>query len=632
MTFRPSVIIICDCPKLLDESTRNPNQVVSLRKTTPDSAPQPETRRVPFSQLRELLLPTYRRHRLRLAIGFCALILVDFLQLSIPRIIKYGVDGLAATNIAPAGLLRLGGLILLIAGMVVLLRFAWRYLIIGFSRLLERAVRNRIFSHILKMDLPFFEKHTTGDLMAHSSNDLAAVQMACGMGMVAAIDALVMSVAAIGFMIAIHPMLTLLALLPMPILAVTTRILSGKLHRRFATVQEQFSAMTEFSRSTLISIGLIKAYTMEDFQTERFGRLGKKYVVGNLRVAAIQGMISPLSTLIGSLGMLMVLYFGGRLVMAATITLGDFVAFITYLYMLIWPMMAIGWVANLVQRGLTSLGRIYQLVTSRTVLPDPAPPTALKKLVRPGFRLENLTFGYSSSTVPVLDNLTLTFGPGIHGLTGRTGSGKSTLCKLLARLYPLADNQLFFGEFDVNKLPLDFIRSHIGYVGQEPILFSDTIAANIALGRAGASREEIIQAAVNAAIHEDIIELKDGYDTLTGERGVKLSGGQRQRLALARALLLDRPVLIIDDGLSAVDVATEHEVFAGLKRHFAGKTVLIVSNRIKLLSMTDRIVVLADGKIQSMGSHDHLLQENSLYQSMYAKQMTQNGIKESILP
>ena len=603
-----------------------------MNKTTSTAHKQPESRQEPFAQLRDLLLPTFLQHRLRLAAGFAALILVDLFQLTIPRFIKHGVDGLSDMTITRPGLLRLAAMILFIAAMVVVLRFAWRYLIIGFSRFLERGIRNRIFSHILKMDAPFFEKYTTGDLMAHSSNDLGAVQMACGMGMVAAVDALVMSLAAIGFMIAIHPMLTLFALLPMPILAVTTRILSGKLHKRFARVQELFSSMTEFCRSTLISIGLIKAYTMEDFQTERFGKLGREYVLSNLRVAAIQGLISPLATLIGSLGMLMVLYFGGRLVILSTITLGDFVAFITYLYMLIWPMMAIGWVANLVQRGLTSLGRIHDLVTSQTSLPNPVLPHEPPMLDRPGFKLENLSFRYSTSTTPAIENLTLSFRPGIHGVTGRTGSGKSTLCKILARLYPVPDGQLYFGDTDVNQLPLQYIRSHIAYVGQEPILFSDTIAANIALGRADATREEVIQAAVNAAVHEDILDLKDGYDTLTGERGVKLSGGQRQRLALARALLCDRPVLIIDDGLSAVDVATEHEVFAGLKRHFSGKTILIVSNRIKLLSMTDRIIVLADGVVESEGSHEQLLTENSLYQSMYTKQMTQDALTEPALP
>jgi ATP-binding cassette subfamily B protein len=590
------------------------------------------TKRIPFAQIRDLLLPSFRRHRLRILGGLTALILVDFLQLIIPRFIKQGVDALESLNVTPTGLLRLAGIIVLIAVLVVFLRFIWRYLIIGFSRFLEQTVRNRIFDHILKMDAPFFEKHTTGDLMAHSSNDLAAVQMACGMGVVAAVDSLVMSLAAIGFMIAIHPLLTFMALLPMPFLAVATRVLSAKLHRRFAMVQEEFSELTEFSRSNLISIGLIKAYTMEDFQTDRFDRLGKRYVKSNLRVAVIQGLITPLATLVGSAGMLVVLYFGGTLVIKTTITLGDFVAFITYLYMLIWPMMAIGWVANLVQRGLTSLDRIHGLVTSRSTLPDPIPEYEPERLVQPGFRLTNLTFTYPSGQAPVFQNLNLDLGPGIHGITGRTGSGKSTLCRLLVRLYPLTDGMLTFGGLEVNHLPLAYLRSHIGYVGQEPVLFSDTIAANIALGRPDATREEIVQAAANAAIHEDILTLKDGYDTLIGERGVKLSGGQRQRLALARALLCDRPVLIIDDGLSAVDVATEHEVFAGLKRHFQGKTVVIVSNRIKLLSMTDHIIILADGTVQSEGDHDHLLATNSLYQTMFEKQMQQDSQGEVVRP
>ncbi len=599
---------------------------------TPRPNANGNTKRIPFAQLRDLLLPSFRRHYLQILGGLAALILVDFLQLIIPRFIKRGVDALESLAITPTGLLRLAGIIVFIAVLVVVLRFIWRYLIIGFSRLLEQTVRNRILSHILKMDAPFFEKRTTGDLMAHSSNDLSAVQMACGMGLVAAVDSLVMSLAAIGFMIAIHPLLTFLALLPMPFLAVATRVLSAKLHRRFATVQEEFAELTEFSRSNLISIGLIKAYTMENFQTDRFDRIGKKYVKSNLQVAVIQGLITPLATLVGSTGMLMVLYFGGSLVIEATITLGDFVAFITYLYMLIWPMMAIGWVANLVQRGLTSLDRIYGLVTSQSTLPDPVPEKEPERLVQPGFRLAHLTFTYPSGSSPVLRDLSLNLGPGIHGVTGRTGSGKSTLCRLLVRLYPLADSMLLFGGFEVNQLPLAFIRSHIGYVGQEPVLFSDTIAANIALGRPDARHEDIVRAAVNAAIHEDILAQKDGYDTLIGERGVKLSGGQRQRLALARALLCDRPVLIIDDGLSAVDVATEHEVFAGLKRHFQGKTVVIVSNRIKLLSMTDHIIILGDGTVQSEGDHDHLLATNSLYQAMFEKQMQQDSQEEVALP
>lgn len=573
-----------------------------------------------LSSLVDLLRDSFVRHRWRLAGGLAALIVVDFLQLVIPRILKHGIDGLSAGQATQSGLLHMAALIAAIAIIVAGLRFIWRYLIIGFSRLLEQHLRNRVFAHLLKMDAPFFEKHTPGDLMAHSSNDLAAVQMACGMGMVAAADALVMSLATIAFMLHIHVQLTLLALMPMPFLAWFTRSLSARLHHRFSTVQEQFSLLTEFSRATVIATRLIKAYTMELFQAGRFDRLGRQYVRSNLGVAVIQGLITPIATLAGNLGMLMILIVGGRLVIAGTLTMGDFVAFISYLAMLVWPMMAIGWVANITQRGMTSLSRIRLLLESKATLP--AITAAEDRLVeRPSFSIRRLTFSYARDLQPVLADIDLEIGPGIHGITGRTGSGKSTLCRLLARLYPVADGRLFFGGRDVNTLPLDFIRSHIAYVGQEPILFSDTVAANIALGRPEATQEEICAAAASAAIDEEIRALPDGYSTPIGERGVKLSGGQRQRLALARALLCDRPVLVIDDGLSAVDVATEHEVFAGLKQRFAGRTVLIVSNRIKMLSLTDRVIVLDEGRIACTGSHEELLAASSLYRSMYEKQM-----------
>jgi len=587
--------------------------------------------RATVSEMTALLSSTYKKHRWRLIAGFTALLLVDFLQLVVPRIIKFTVDGLSTSTIERSELLKYGGLIILIAAFVVILRFVWRYLIIGFSRLLERDIRNRIFSHILKMDGPFFEKRTTGDLMAHSSNDLSAVQMACGMGMVAAVDGMVMLVAAIGFMVAIHPFLTFLALLPMPFLAISTRILSARLHKRFSVVQAQFSLLTEFSRSTLISIGLIKSYTMEHFQTSQFGTLGKQYVKANLRVAVIQGLISPIATLVGNAGMLMVLFWGGKFVIEGQITLGDFVAFIIYLYMLIWPVMAIGWVTNLVQRGATSLGRIHQLVTSSALLPDPATGPVPNRS-KHGFQLKNLLFCYPSASQPALANVTLDFDPGIHGITGRTGSGKSTLCKLLTRLYPIGDGQLFFGGHDVNHYPLTQLRSKVGYVSQEPVLYSNTIAENISLGRPDASQNEIENAARNAAVHKDILSFENGYQTLIGERGIKLSGGQKQRLALARALLCDREILLIDDGLSAVDVETEQEVFSGLKHSFKHKVVIIISNRIKLLSMTDRKIILADGKVENIGSHKQLLKENQLYRSMYDKQMRRRPDREIMVP
>ncbi len=580
------------------------------------------TGKPPYSRLLSHILPLFKQYRYRLMLGFTALLAVDFLQLTIPRLLKKGVDSLAAQTATPDSLLYYSVFIVIIALAVTALRFVWRYTIIGFSRYLERAIRNRIFNHILKMDEAFFQKRTTGDIMAHASNDLNAVQMACGMGLVAAVDALVMTIAAIGFMSMLHVKLTILALLPMPFLAIFTRILSARLHRRFSTVQEQFSLLTEFSRSTLASIRLIKAYTMEKFQTMEFDKLGRKYVKSNIEVARVQGLMFPIATLVGNVGMMIILFFGGRLVVRGDITMGDFVAFITYLYMLIWPMMAIGWVTNLVQRGITSLSRIDSLMMERPLLDDPPGEQVVSG--KPVFSLRNLSFCYPSSNRPVLSNITLELGPGIHGITGRTGSGKSTVCKILARFYPVEDGSLFFEGRDVNTLSLDTVRSHIGYVAQEPTLFSRTIGDNIRLGLPDASDEAVEKAARLAAIHDDIMDFPKGYQTLIGERGIKLSGGQRQRLALARALLVDRPVLLIDDGLSAVDVETEHEIFARLKEHLQGKTVVIVSNRLKLLTMTDHIIIFEEGAIAGDGRHDQLLEENSFYRAMFTKQMRED--------
>ncbi|MCL1981362.1 MAG: ABC transporter transmembrane domain-containing protein [Proteobacteria bacterium] len=570
------------------------------------------------ASLSALLAPIFRSHWPRLAFGFLALVAVDFLQLIIPWFVKSAVDGLAAQTATEARLIELSLYVLAVAVVVAGLRFVWRYLIIGFSRILEKKLRDQLFGHLVRMDQPFFERWTIGDLMAHASNDLATVQMACGMGLVAAVDSLVMSAAALGFMLAINIKLTLIALLPMPVLIVCTRVLSGRLHHRFNLVQEQFSLLTEFSRATLISIRLIKAYTLERFQEERFRSLGETYVRSNLKVAAIQGLLFPIATLVGNVGMLLLLYYGGGLVIDGQISIGAFVAFISYLYMLIWPMMAVGWVANLAQRGITSLRRIHHLLAQRPVV-ETGRFMPLPQNLPAIYACRALSFTYPSATRPALAGLELTIGPGLVGMTGRTGSGKSTLAKLLLRMYPVADDMLFFKGIDVNRLGQADIRAHIAYVGQEPVVFADTVAANIALGCPGATMEEIEAAARAAAIDADISGFTEGYQTMIGERGVTLSGGQRQRLALARALLCDRPVLVIDDALSAIDVETEQLVLHGLLERLRGKSVLLISHRINVLRHADRIVILDAGRIVAEGCHQTLL-TNPLYRAMAEKQ------------
>ena len=549
--------------------------------------------------------------------GLLALLGVNCLQLFIPRILKTGIDSLSNGTAVQGYLLRLALLICVIGIFASLLRFCWRYLIIGFSRHLERDLRKRIFSHVMSMDGSFFSKYSTGSIMAHGSNDLAAVQMACGMGLVAAIDALVMSIAAVIFMLNIHVGLTLTALLPMPILALATRFLTGSLHRRFDRVQEQFSGLTEFARSSISSIRLIKAYTLERSQGRRFSRLGKEYVDSSIRVAVIQGLLFPIATLVGSCGMLLVLYFGGRLVILETISMGDFVAFVTYLYMLIWPMMAVGWVANLSQRGVTSLRRIHLLLSEKShLLPGKSDSRAESTL----FELRKLSFTYPLSTRQILENISLPIGPGILGITGPTGCGKTTLCQVLARIYPVPDKTLFFGETDVNDLSVDSVQEHISFVSQEALLFSSSLRENISFGNPDAPMDRVIQAAKAAAVHEEIISLPQGYESMIGEKGVTLSGGQRGRVALARALLCDRPVLIIDDGLVAVDTETEQQIIENITPWLKGKTVIWVSQRVKQLARTDRVLVLEDGKVSNIGPYDKLVLHNSFLAEISRRQ------------
>ncbi|WP_319588445.1 ABC transporter ATP-binding protein [uncultured Desulfobulbus sp.] len=571
-----------------------------------------------LAALLRLLRPIFRTHWLRLACGFLALVVVDFLQLIIPRFVKSAVDSLSAGTATSPLLLELSLYVLVVAVVVAVLRFLWRFLIIGFSRILEKKLRDRLFDHVLRMDQPFFERWTIGDLMAHASNDLATIQMACGMGLVAAVDALVMSSAALGFMLAINVKLTLIALLPMPLLIVCTRILSGRLHHRFNLVQEQFSLLTEFARATLVSIRLIKAYTLERLQEGRFRALGEAYVQSNLKVAAIQGLLFPIATLVGNIGMLLLLYYGGALVIDGGITIGSFVAFVSYLYMLIWPMMAVGWVANLAQRGITSLRRIHHLLDQQPVV-SIGPTLTLPQTPTTSYVCRHLSFTYGAAVRPALTDLNLEIGPGLVGMAGRTGSGKSTLCKLLLRMYPVADGRLFFRGMDVNRLSQADVRGCIGYVGQEPVVFADTIAANIALGRIDATMAEIEAAARAAAIDADIAGFAEGYQSIIGERGVKLSGGQRQRLALARALLCDRPLLIIDDALSAIDVETEQQVLQGILSTLKGKSVLLISHRVNVLRHADRIVLLDQGRIVDEGRHEDLL-ANPFYRVMAEKQ------------
>ncbi len=555
-----------------------------------------------------------------MSVGFLALVAVDFLQLVIPRVIKSAVDGLQFGTATSRSLLAAGAVIIALALLIAALRLLWRNMLLGFSRLVETDLRSRLFAHLLTLDRTFFQRRTAGEIMALATNDLSSVQLATGMGLVAFVDAAFMGVAAMAFMAYIHPWLTLIAIAPMPFLAIITRYLSARLHRRFKKVQEQFAELTEFVRSTFSGVRLIKAYNQEEGQSERFEAASRTYIHDNLRLSYIYGALFPVSGLLANASLLLVLVYGGRMAIAGTLTAGDFVAFINYLLLMTWPMMAVGWVADLFQRGMTSLGRIQGLFDERPCLVDRA-PSAITPDLTGGIQLRHLSFSYPHQSQPVLRDLNLEVRPGqFIGLVGRTGSGKTTLCHLLTRLYPVADGTVFFDGLDVNELPLGTVREAIAYVPQEVVLFSDTIAFNISMGKPEASPEEIEAAARAAAIHDEILAMKDGYQTRIGERGIKLSGGQRQRVAIARALLLERPIIIIDDALSAVDTETEHAIIHAIAGYLKGHTCIIVSHRIAPLADADEILVMERGRIVACGNHDELLTASPFYATIYRQQ------------
>lgn len=590
---------------------------LSLDETIP-----PRTKLQLLRVARKLLGPIFRKYWQRIFIGVLALLSVDFCQLYIPRIIKAAIDGLRTKDILVGQLRNDAALILALAFGVAASRFLWRYLILGFSRLLEQDLRDSMFQHLLSLDRAFFQRRTTGELMALSTNDLTAVQMACGMGLIASIDAIIMSLAAIMCMAYINPHLTLLAIAPFPFLALLTRFLAGKLHKRFRNVQEQFSRLTEAARSTISNIRLFKVYSREEDQIGKFARLGRQYIKYSIKVAMVEGALFPAAGFIANISLLIIIFFGGRMAIHETISLGDFVAFISYLFMLTWPMMAIGWVANLFQRGLTSLNRIHEILEENPLLP---PPTDGVQISTPRLiELRNLSFTYPGQKRPVLHDLSLTIGPGLFGIVGQTGSGKSTLCQLLARLYPMPAGVMFINGTDINLIALNSYRRNLAYVPQTAALFSDTLAANIAFGRPEASQAEIEEAARAAAIHEEILTFPKQYETKIGERGVKLSGGQRQRIAMARAFLIKAPVLLIDDALAAVDAAAERHIMKSILAYAEINPVIMTTHRLAPLTEARQIAVLEGGRLSALGRHQELISTSRLYNEIYNNQREHN--------
>jgi ATP-binding cassette subfamily B protein len=429
-------------------------------------------------------------------------------------------------------------------------------------------------------------------------------------------------------MIYIHPLLTLYAILPMPLITVITFRFSEMIHHRFEAVQKCFASLTERVRESISGIRVVKAYVQEEKEREKLFQVSQDYIRKNVNVTKAWGAFLPLILFLSNLSMAIVLYFGGKLTIIQSISVGDFVAFMSYLGLFAWPMMALGWAINVIQRGGASMDRVNRVLEEVPEISDSVSGDGVERL-KGDIEIRGLNFFSKGGSHPLLKDIHLTVREGERiAIVGRTGSGKTILCNLLTRLWESPEGSLFYGGIEIHHVPLKVLRRSVGYVPQEMFLFSDTIRENIAFGRLDAAEEEIIEAAKGAQIYDEILEFPEGLDTVIGEKGVTLSGGQRQRIAIARAMLMNPSILILDDALSSVDIQTEDKILEGMEKSVQGKTVLLVTHRIAPLRRADRIVVLEEGSVAEVGDHASLLARGGIYTELYWKSQLEEELME----
>jgi len=576
-----------------------------------------------------LIQSYFKENRWKITGGLLSLIIVDVLQLLIPRIIKWTVDGLTALQIDVGRLLVYAIYMALIAVSIGAFRYVWRRCLLGTSRRIEEGLRNRLLAHIQTLSASYFDRTQTGDLMAHATNDIQQIRMATGMGIVALNDAIVMGAAAIGFMLYINVTLTLFVLIPMPLIALCTRFFSKQMHKRYQSVQAAFSDLTEVMRERFAGIRIIKAHNRKSIEAARVEGVSKEYIKENLGLVKIVGAFFPMMLLFTNLSLAIVLYLGGRQTIAMAITPGDFVAFISYLGLLTWPMMALGWVTNLIQRGRASLDRINRILQTRPEIKSPQSAIALGQL-QGRIVFKEVDFAYNhegNGRTPALSGINLAVAPGnILGIVGPPGCGKTTLLNLIPRLYDVSRGGIFIDGKDIRSLQLDSLRSHIAVMPQEPFLFAGTIRENIAFGNPSIAESQLETVTRQAALHDTIRAFPKGFDTIVGEKGIMLSGGQKQRIALARCLLKEADIIILDDPISQVDLETGTAIIDTIKSLTGKKTIIIVSHRISAVSFADRIIALERGRIIEEGTHRELIATRQYYARAYQLQEFEEGV------